>query len=264
MKRSRHRSADCRCFQPQSLQGAAGRSSAARRAAGRAGRRRLWADSAAASARRRAARRGEYPCLAPAALARRGADPARASRRRPRRPASRSCRWTRVSIPARCCRAIALAIAADDDAGTLARQACRARRARRSSARSPRSRPAGRGPCRSRRAGRTYARKIDKARDAPRLDAVRPPSSSARCALSALSRARTRCSSGEPVKIWRARVRGRPRRAGRRAARAGRGRDRLRRRCARGIGAAARRRPSVERGASSCAAIRLPAGARFA
>ena len=119
--------------------------------------------------------------------------------------------------------------------------------ARPSSRHSPRSKPAGRGPYRSRRAGPPMRARSTR----PRRGSTGPnppPSSSARCAHSALSRARTRCSRpsrsrfgargcadahGEPGAVLR---------------RAGRGGDRLRRKRARGIGAAARRGPSVERG----------------
>ena len=45
----------------------------------------------------------QHPRLAAAALARRGADPARHPGRRRARPASPSCAWTKGSTPARCC-----------------------------------------------------------------------------------------------------------------------------------------------------------------
>ena len=45
----------------------------------------------------------QRPCLAAAALARRGADPARDPRRRRDQRRDASCRWTKGSTPARCC-----------------------------------------------------------------------------------------------------------------------------------------------------------------
>ena len=54
-------------------------------------------------ARAAAPRLHQHSCLAAAALARRRADPPGDRGRRCRRPASRSCRWTRASTPARCC-----------------------------------------------------------------------------------------------------------------------------------------------------------------
>ena len=60
-------------------------------------------------------------CLAAAALARCGADPACHRGGRRRRPASRSCRWTPASTPAACCSREALPIARRRHRGEPAR-----------------------------------------------------------------------------------------------------------------------------------------------
>ena len=85
----------------------------------RDGRRRLRPDPAAMGAGRAAAGLPEHPCLAAAALARRGADPPRDRGRRRARPASPSCRWTPASTPATCCWPSALADRADDTTARL-------------------------------------------------------------------------------------------------------------------------------------------------
>ena len=87
---------------PASLQGR-GRAGGVRRARPRCrGGRGLRADPARADPRRAAPRLPQRPRLAAAALARRGADPARDPRRRRARPASPSCRWSKGSTPGRC------------------------------------------------------------------------------------------------------------------------------------------------------------------
>ena len=92
---------------------------AERRGARRDGRRRLRADPAAVGAGAAAPRLPEHPCLAAAALARRRADPARdRSRRRPHRHHDHAD-GRRARHRRRCCSTSALAIAADDTAGTL-------------------------------------------------------------------------------------------------------------------------------------------------
>ena len=89
--------------QPRDAQGAGGAAALARAGARPDGRRGLRADPAAGGARPAAARLPQHPRLAAAALARRGADPARRSWPATRAPASRSCRWTPASTPGRCC-----------------------------------------------------------------------------------------------------------------------------------------------------------------
>ena len=104
-----------------------------------------------------------------------------------------------------------LPIAADDDAGTLARQARRARRRddrRGAGAMSRRARARAQPQPAERRDLRAQDRQGRSALDWTR----RRRRSSARCAPSIRRRALRRCCDGEPLKIWRARV---ARRAGR-------------------------------------------------
>ena len=125
-----------------------------RRRAARAGRRRdggrgLRPDSAGGGARHPAPGRNQYSCFAAAALARRGADPARHPRRR---------RATGISImqmdpgwiPARCCRRVV----ADRSRGHRREPARQAGRARRAPDRD-RARRLERGPLRARRRRKT-------------------------------------------------------------------------------------------------------------
>ena len=108
-----------------------------------------------------AARLPQHPRVAAAALARRGADPARAAGRRCRDRHHASCRWTRASIPARCSTSFAVPIGPRDTAGTLHDKlaAAGARRDRRDAA-SPGARTAGAARSPQPAEGVTYAAKI--------------------------------------------------------------------------------------------------------
>ena len=89
---------------PARLRNDAGGPGSIRRARSRCRRRRrLWPDPAPGDAGCPEARLPQHPCQSVAALARRRADPGLPSWLATPKPASPSCRWKQVSIPAPCC-----------------------------------------------------------------------------------------------------------------------------------------------------------------